>query len=314
MSGNTAPFVLAISVTAALMLDALWGEWSRYHPLVGFGHVAQWCEKYANVGSTPWRYCQGMALTIILVGLPTITLWWLARTLPSMTVILDVLCLYWAIGWRSLGEHVRPIAQALAQQRLEIARRLTARIVSREVTQASPAELARAAVESSLENGNDAIFAALFWFVLGGAPAVVLFRLSNTLDAMWGYRTSRFFWFGKFAARWDDGLNWLPARLTALTYCLVGTYPCRAWHCWRTQAKQWDSPNAGVVMSAGAGALGVQLGGSAYYHGHCEQRPILGWGNPPQAMDIKHAWQLLCRALAVWLAILWIAGGVQAWY
>ena len=162
--------------------------------------------------------------------------------------------------------------------------------------------MARAGTESVLENGNDAVFGALFWFMLGGAGGVLLFRLANTLDAMWGYRTPRYLRFGWAAARIDDALNALPARLTALTYAVLGNTRC-ALKCWRTQAAAWDSPNAGPVMAAGAGALGVALGGGAHYHGQWEQRPPLGAGRTPDAGAIRAAITLVRRGSVLWLAI-----------
>ena len=160
-----------------------------------------------------------------------------------------------------------------------------------------------------MENGCDAVFGALFWFVLAWGSGVVLYRLANTLDAMWGYKTPRYRDFGWAAARLDDLLNWVPARLTALSYVAVGAKPALAWRCWREQAPRWKSPNAGPVMAAGAGALGLALGGQARYHGEWSARPALGEGLAPRAGDIGRAVALLRRALLLWLAAI-LAGGL----
>jgi adenosylcobinamide-phosphate synthase len=124
---------------------------------------------------------------------------------------------------------------------------------------------------------------------------------------MWGYRTARYERFGWAAARIDDLLNFLPARLAAFTYALCGHF-AGAWRCWRAQAAQWDSPNAGPVMAAGAGALGVRLGGAAPYDGAWEDRPELGEGAAPDADAIRRALRLLQRSVALWLLLAVLAG------
>jgi adenosylcobinamide-phosphate synthase len=219
----------------------------------------------------------------------------------------EILALYAALGLKSLGEHARPVAQALRLGDLQLARERVGYMVSRNTAALDATGVARAGTESVLENGSDAVFAALFWFLVAGAPGVVLYRLSNTLDAMWGYRNPRFERFGWAAAKIDDGLNYLPARLVALTYALLGK-TALALRCWRQQAPQWDSPNAGPVMAAGAGALGVSLGGAAEYYGELHVRPDLGAGPPPRARDIERALNLVNGGVLLWLVLLIIWG------
>jgi len=147
------------------------------------------------------------------------------------------------------------------------------------------------------------VFSSLFWYLLAGLPGLVLHRLVNTLDAMWGYRTPRYLYFGRCAARLDDAMNWVPARLTALTYALLGNTRL-ALQCWREQSKAWDSPNAGPVMAAGAGALGVTLGGPAPYAVGIKQRPVLGSGQGATAQTVEGAISLVQRGVMLWLLVL----------
>lgn len=301
-------WLLALALLAGVALDAWWGEPRRWHPLVGFGRLAQALEARMNRGRAGVR--RG-ALGWALLVLPPVAV--LALGLAqlqdngglalALAVAVHALTLYAALGLRSLGEHTLSIAQALDAGQLTLARQRTRWIVSRDTAQSSPDELAKAAVESLLENGNDAVFATLFWFAVAGGPGALLFRLANTLDAMWGYRSARFNRFGRCAARLDDALNYLPARLTAGSYALLG-HTRLAWRCWRTQAPAWPSPNAGPVMAAGAGALGVQLGGLARYDGVDECRPPLGDGPAAQPADIARAWRLVWRSCALWLLVL----------
>ncbi|WJW75156.1 adenosylcobinamide-phosphate synthase CbiB [Thiohalobacter sp. IOR34] len=298
----------ALAIAAALLLDRLFGEPRRWHPLVGFGRLAGALERRWN-RPPPGGVLPGLAALLLLV-LPPVAL---AAVLQAGAAAwpVGVLLLYLAIGQRSLEEHARTVAAALDAGDLAAARLAVGRLVSRDTAQLDADGVAGATVESVLENGNDALFGALFWFLVAGAPGVVLYRLVNTLDAMWGYRTPRFLRFGRAAARLDDLLNWLPARLTALGYALLGDGR-RAWRCWRAQAPAWKSPNAGPVMAAGAGALGVRLGGPARYHGDWQPRPPLGAGHAPHAADIGRALGLVRQGAWLWLGLAAAGGWILA--
>jgi adenosylcobinamide-phosphate synthase len=289
-----------LALLGGLLLDRLLGEARAWHPLVGFGSAAHWTEQRLNEGP-PWqRRLMGITGVTTLVVSPVALALALRHFLPA--VLVDAAALYLAVGWRSLDEHARAVSVALDQSDLAAARAAAARMVSRDTRQLDAEGVCRATIESVLENGNDAIFGALFWTLLAGAPGAVLYRLANTLDAMWGYRTPRLRYFGWCAARLDDVLNYVPARLTALSYALVGRVR-QALDCWHHQAPVWDSPNAGPVMAAGAGALGLQLGGAACYDGRIEQRPPLGCGRAPCAADIARASGLVRRSVMLWLCV-----------
>lgn len=297
---------LLLGALAGVALDARFGEVRRWHPLVGFGRLAQWLEGRLNGAGGRGGRAHGVLGWCLAVLPPVLLAGWLGTRFGGWW---DALALYFALGLNSLAQHALPVAQALRLGQLDEARRRVGYLVSRDTTQLDAAGVARAGTESVLENGSDAVFAALFWFLVGGAPGVVLYRLANTLDAMWGYRTASLRRFGWAAARIDDALNYVPARLVAITYALLGDTR-RALRCWRRQAPQWDSPNAGPVMAAGAGALGVSLGGAASYHGCEEQRPRLGEGPPARARDIERALNRVYAGVLLWLALLLAIGGV----
>ncbi|NOT18430.1 MAG: cobalamin biosynthesis protein [Sulfuriferula sp.] len=298
-----------MNMVFAVLLDALLGEPRRWHPLVGWGKLAYLIERTLNLAVAPFfSRCLGVLAWLLMV-VPLVLLSYFAVNLPLYGHFITVLVLYFSIGLNSLAAHARPIAAALMQGDLASARILLARVVSRDTHNLNATDIARASVETVLENGNDAVFAALFWFAIAGAPGALAYRLANTLDAMWGYKTAQFYYFGWAAARLDDGLNYLPARLTALSYALLGNTKL-ALTCWRTQASWHDSPNAGVVMSAGAGALNLQLGGAAMYHGVVEQRPQLGIGRNATATDIDRALRLVRRTALLWVSIYLI---IEVW-
>ena len=288
---------ITLTVIFALLLDAWLGEPRRFHPLVGFGKLANYIEQkfYANT------WLSGCVSLLILVA--PFVMFAVLITLTPWHFIIDIVLLYLSIGWNSLGAHARLVRNALLANDLKTARQKVGMMVSRDTTKMDRIGVTQGAIESVLENGNDAIFGVIFWFIVAGAPGAIAYRLINTLDAMWGYRNVRYCQFGWAAARLDDCLNFIPARLTALSYALVGKMR-NAFNCWRTQGAAWKSPNAGPVMAAGAGSLNISLGGPAFYHGQLESRPILGNGFTPDTHHIDDALRLITRSLILWLVVL----------
>ncbi len=293
-------------IFAALLMDRQLGEPKRFHPLVGFGSLATRLEKICNKKSHSPRQKIGLGLLALVLLCGGITALLSTAYLSLYVVIFEIIILYFAIAPRSLNEHALAVHSALQDNNIELARNRVGYMVSRHTQQMDEQQISRAAIESTLENGNDAIFGALFWFMIAGIPGVVVYRLVNTLDAMWGYRTPRYEYFGKSAAHLDDLLNYLPARLTAFSYALCGHFS-NAINCWKKQAHQLASPNGGPVMSAGAGALQCKLGGAVIYHGQLTERPQFGCDKAPLGADIQRATALIQRALWLWLALLTLA-------
>ncbi len=292
-----------------LLLDALLGEPARYHPLVGFGRYAGWLETRFNrwqQASQLGQWWRG-TLALLLAITPILAAVMVLRSvLGSVALLLDVVVLYLAIGRSSLRQHAVAVRDPLLRADLPAARAATGRIVSRDTAQASESELVTAVVETGLENTNDAIIASLFWYAVAGAPGVVLHRLSNTLDAMWGYRSERFNLFGRSAARLDDVLAFPSAQLLSFLFCLAALPGNRisAFRVWWGQGWRWKSINAGSVMASGSAALGLQLGGPARYREQVQDRPVLGCGRAPHVGDIAACFALQDRALGLLVALL----------
>ncbi len=295
---------LATTPLLALLLDRLLGEPKRAHPLVWFGRcvtcVENCCYGDGNLSFVK-RQWRGF-LAVLLLVVPVVLCAVMLVHIPLIGSLLSIVLLYGCLGMQSLHEHARMVALPLAAGDIAGAREAVSGIVSRDTQQMNETQITRATIESVLENGNDAVFATLFWFFIFGAPGAVLLRAVNTLDAMCGYRNARYEHFGCFAARLDDALNYVPARLTAVSFALLGK-TARAFHCWRIQAKNCASPNGGPVMTAGAGALQITLGGSAMYGGEWKEKIIIGEGREPAAQDIERALSLVRRSAWLWVAI-----------
>lgn len=285
--------VLSITLLCGYLLDALLGEPKRLHPLVGFGKCAYLLEKYLNKGHEKLRFCLGCIAWVLLVLPLPIALWLL---IPKQeislfsSVLLDSLIIYWAIGHNSLRKHGLQIYHALLLNDISLARKYCGYIVSRETDSLSEYDISRATTESMLENGHDAVIATLVWYIIGGAPLVIIHRLANTLDAMWGYRNTRFNYFGRFSARADDILGFISAKITALLFAIQGLFIGKFLTIWQLAARQaihYKSYNGGWVMSAGATLMNVKLGGQSTYHGNKINSPTLGCGKEVNREHIK---------------------------
>lgn len=310
----------------ALLLDWIFGEPNKYHPLIGFGHYANKVERWLNDQQSKghvlkFRGVIAWLLTIIPVLIFLLIYMWFYSIfqLFYFSIIIDSFILYLAIGHKSLKQHALNVYYPLSQIGNEIrqeqsnglinARQQVARIVSRDASNLNESEISRATIESVLENGHDAIIASLFWYMVGGLPLLILHRLANTLDAMWGYKNERFQSFGWFTAKIDDFLGWPSAKITAFLYAVQGKrlsiFILSIKNAYQ-QSKYYKSLNGGWAMAAGATVLNIQLGGTSVYDNIETQSIILGKGNRVTKNDILRSVLLIRNASLIWLGLLWL--------
>lgn len=295
-----------MTLVLAMLLDAWLGEprwlWSRApHPAVLMGRLIGWADARFNRGAA--RRLKGVAVMVVL-GLGAVTL---GAVLAALGPVVEVIVAAVLIAQRSLVEHVLAVAHGLRQGLAE-GRAAVAMIVSRDTGQMDESAVARAAIESAAENMSDGVVAPLFWFAVAGLPGLLLYKITNTADSMIGYRTPRHEAFGWAAARFDDLLNLLPARGTAVLMALTQG----VWRDWRgivADAGLHRSPNAGWPEAAMARALGIALSGPRAYDGRMQDFPFVhaSGRKPLMAQDIEAAVRVLW---AVWVAVLCLALGL----
>jgi adenosylcobinamide-phosphate synthase len=293
-------------LSSALLIDYLLGETKKFHPLVGFGYLALAFEKRLNTQCSKKinSKLRGLFSWGCLV-LPTPILYVLLYKNNLVFFILDAIVLYLAVGLNSLKQHALNIYVPLISGDITHARCAVSMMVSRQTDELTESQISRATIESVLENGHDAVIASLFWFVIGGAPLVIIHRLSNTLDAMWGYKTEQYFNFGWFSAKVDDFLGWPSAKASALLYILAGSLKLnnglKAFQNAKLQGRSYKSINGGWVMAAGATVLNIKLGGTAVYNNQASRSVTLGCGELVKAQDIKRSLSLV--EIASWLFV-----------
>ncbi|MCX7558629.1 adenosylcobinamide-phosphate synthase CbiB [Sulfitobacter sp. F26204] len=289
----TAAWILA----AALVLDALVGEpdwlWRHVpHPAVLMGRVIGWSDKTLNNGTH--RKAKGIFVVLGLILLGAI----LGTLVTALGTLVEIVVVAVLLAHRSLMQHVHAVADGLRMSTLQ-GRRAVAMIVSRDTRDMPPPAIARSAIESAAENFGDGVVAPAFWFLIGGLPGIIIYKLVNTADSMIGYRTDRYILFGWASARLDDVLNWIPARVTALLIALPAGITSQ-WRAIRHDAALHRSPNAGWPEAAMARAINVALAGPRAYDGVMQD---FAWVNPEGARKIGPT------EIDVCLTRLW-----QAWF
>ena len=299
-----------IALLVAFALDLALGDPpNALHPVVAMGSFIRRLTRAWNYGSPMERFSAGLSLVVaggLLFSLPWLALGRLWQGLPAWALgLLEGILLKPMFAFRGLLRAGREVHQALAAGDLAEARRLVAwHLVSRDTRDLSAGQVASATIESLAENLTDSFLAPLLAFALGGLPLAWLYRFVNTADAMIGYHSSEYEYFGKVAARLDDLLNWLPARIAG-GLLVLSTGLCRLamGGAWRTMLAQHDrtgSPNAGWTMAAAAGGLGIVLEKTGHYR-------LEGGRELPAVEDIRRSGQLLTVAL---LASVIFCGGL----
>jgi adenosylcobinamide-phosphate synthase len=279
----------------AMLLDAIFGEprflWDRLpHPAVLMGRLVAFLDRTLNMGND--RKSKGVLALAILCFSAAV----LGSVLSQLGWVIEIIVAAILLAQKSLVDHVKAVATGL---RISIAqgRFAVSMIVSRDTKDMTESQIARAAIESAAENFSDGVIAPAFWFLIGGLPAMLVYKFVNTADSMIGYKTKKYLEFGWASARFDDVLNWIPARISMLLIVAFAKQPINL-KAIISEAKQHKSPNAGWPEAAMARAIDVALAGPRSYDGKLQQLP---WVNETgrqsiTANDVDSATRILWRA------------------
>lgn len=291
-----------MTLVFGMLLDAILGEprwlWSRApHPAVLMGRLIGWCDATFNSGAR--KRLMGI-MTIAELCIAAGLVGWLIQLVPGY--LLDVIVLAVLLAQKSLVDHVQAVGDALRLS-LGDARRGVAMIVGRDTKEMDSASVARSAIESAAENLSDGVIAPIFWFAMAGLPGLLIYKITNTADSMIGYRTPRHAEFGWGAAKLDDLLNLIPARLTAvLIWAATSRQNARAI---MREAPLHRSPNAGWPEAAMAHGLDIALSGPRSYGGELRDYPFVNSQGKRKltADDIDRTVRVLWKTWGLTLAI-----------
>ena len=321
------------AVAAGFLLDALLGDPRRIpHPIVAMGNAIAWLEPRLRAAfpDTPSGARRaGMVLVVVLCAGSFGATWCLIAVAglvhPLLGFAVETWLCYQALAACELRRQSMRVVRELTREGLPAARRAVGMIVGRDTEALDERGVLKAAVETVAENTADGVVGPLVYLIVGGAPLGMLYKAVNTMDSMVGYKNERYLDFGRAAARVDDVLGFVPARLAAL--CMIAAAPAAglsakgAWRIWRRDRFNHASPNSAQTESAMAGALGVELAGSAVYFGKLVEKPTMGDATRPiEREDVRRANRLMVLASALSLVVLGgarialvVAAGAMAW-
>nr|WP_285874795.1 adenosylcobinamide-phosphate synthase CbiB [Halalkalibacter oceani] len=308
-----------IALGMAVLIDRLVGDPRQLpHPVVGFGKLIAIGERRLNRGSG--RKQKGLLMLVIVLSVVffvSALLVWSAYMLhPVAGLLLEAWLISTTIAEKGLKQAADEVRKPLESNNLAEARHRLSYIVGRDTDKLDEAEITRATVETVAENTSDGITAPLFFAWIGGAPLALLYRAVNTCDSMVGYQNERYRDFGWASANFDDLLNWLPSRLTALVMIIANRPKLQrsSRQCWavvRRDARKHPSPNSGWGEAAVAALLGIQLGGTNTYQGLVSNRAKMGDAlERLRVVHIEGATQIMSRTVTLFTLLLLGCGGV----
>ena len=309
--------MIALCTALSFCLDLILGDpaWMP-HPVVLMGRLIAWAEKKLRAAFPATVRGERTAGLVLAVLLPTGTflvtgaaVFILYRTAPILGMILNVVWGWQALAVRDMKKESMNVYNALENGSTDDARNAVARIVGRDTVRLDREGIVKAAVETVAENFSDGVTAPMFYMVIGGAPLALCYKSINTMDSMIGYKNDKYIHFGRAAARLDDAANFIPARLSALLLILASVF-CRldtsgAFLIWRRDRRNHASPNSAQTEAAMAGALGIRLGGPAWYFGTYYEKPYIGDDKrPPASGDIILANRMLYAGSTIGMVLL----------